>query len=388
MNKGKVGEDFVNQLAFDSYLKYWCYPNPIDLNGDRKEICDLLILFFDTAILISVKYYDLKGNYERYKTKVINKSTKQLFGAQRKLFNSVKEVEIAHPEKGTELFNPSQYLNIFRITVSVGENFENYDFIDNKEGKGCINIFNKETFEIITQELDTIKDLVEYLKSRENLLKDNINETPKCSEKDLLASFLMNKREFPKQIIDDFSFGTESINGKWFDYLNNRSVILKKLKDEKSYFIDDLVKNDVLKMPNGVLLAKELMTTSRFERRLIAMNLYEIVAKYEHQRDFVARRFTQYNNVGFLFIYYPIEKSQEEIDFLLQKAMELYSFFHSSKKIVLLAASKGLKQWKFSLFIADEVTPETAKYLTEIAESFDWFKNEIKTIKEEHEYPE
>ena len=338
--------------------------------------------------MISVKNYNLNGNYERYKSKVINKSTKQLFGAQRKLFNSIKAVEITHPEKGTELFSPGQYLNIFRITVSVGENFENYEFIDNKEGKGCINIFNKETFEIITQELDTVKDFVEYLKRRENLLKDYIKEMPKCSEKDLLASFLMNKREFPKQIIDDFRVGTESINGKWSDYLNNRAVILKKLKDEKSYFIDNLVKNDVLKMPDGELLAKELMTMSRFERRLIALNLYEIVEKYERERDFVARRFTQYNNVGFLFIYYPIEKSQEEIDLLLHKSMELYSFFHSTKKIVLLAASKGLKQWKFALFIADEVTPEIAAYLTELAEHFGWFKNEIKMIKHEQEYPE
>lgn len=388
MNKGKIGEEIVNRLAYASYLKYWCYPNPIDLNGDKKEICDLLILFFDTAIIISVKNYNLNGNYNRFKTKVIGKSSRQLFGAERKLFYSNNDVKIAHPEKGEEVFNPNQYSNIYRITVSVGEEFENYEFIDSIEGKGIVNIFNEETFEVITNELDTIKDLVEYLKHRELLLFDNMDITPDCSEKDLLASYLMNKREFPVEIVKDFNLGTHSIKNKWQEYLNNRSVILKKLADEKSYFIDRLVENDVLKMPGGELLAKELMTLDRFERRRIAKNLYEIVEKYEDKDDFVARRFTEYNNVGFLFIYYPIEKTQAEIDFLLKKAMELYSYFHNSKKIVLLAASKGLKQWKFSLFLANEVTPEIEKYMRKIANIFGWFKDEKKIINNEAEYPD
>jgi len=388
MNKGEIGEDIVNKLAYASYLKYWCYPNPIDLNGNRKEICDLLILFFDTAIIISVKNYNLSGNYNRFKKKVITKSSKQLFGAERKLFKSRNDILIAHPEKGEELFNPKQYLNIFRITVSVGEDFENYEFIDSIDGKGIVNIFNKETFEVITTELDTIKDLVEYLKCRESLLIDNINTTQECSEKDLLASYLMNKREFPTEIIDNFKEGTKSIRNKWKVYLNNRSVILKKMAEEKSYFIDQLVKNDVLKMPDGESLAKELMTLDRFERRRIARNLYEIVEKYEDKDDFIARRFVEYNSVGFLFIYYPIEKTQEEINLLLEKAMELYSYFHNSNKIVLLAASKGLKQWKFSLFKAFEVTPEIEKYMIKLANVLGWFKNEKRTIQQEFEYPD
>ena len=50
--KGEQAEELVNSLSNGAYLKYWCYPNPIDIDGDKKEICDLLILFFDTAIII------------------------------------------------------------------------------------------------------------------------------------------------------------------------------------------------------------------------------------------------------------------------------------------------------------------------------------------------
>ena len=77
--KGQVGEEYVNELTFNSYLDYWCYPNPKDELGDKKEICDLLIIFQDTVIIISVKNYENKGNYERYKKNVIEKSSKQLY---------------------------------------------------------------------------------------------------------------------------------------------------------------------------------------------------------------------------------------------------------------------------------------------------------------------
>jgi len=82
MNKGKSAEKYVEHFANTAYLKQWCYPNPKDEKGSEKEICDLLILFKMTCIIISIKNYELKGNYERFQKKVIEKSTKQLYGAE------------------------------------------------------------------------------------------------------------------------------------------------------------------------------------------------------------------------------------------------------------------------------------------------------------------
>ena len=146
MNKGELAEKYVNELAYSSYLKYWCYPNPIDEEGDKKEICDLLILFRNTCIIISVKNYEFNGNYERYTRKVVEKSTNQLYGAERKLFGLNRIIKIKHPEKEIEGFNPEDYDEIFRITINAGEQFEYYSLADQKEGKGFINIFNKKTF--------------------------------------------------------------------------------------------------------------------------------------------------------------------------------------------------------------------------------------------------
>lgn len=386
--KGTIGESFVNELVFKAYLKFWCYPNPIDLEGDKKEICDLLILFFDTIIIISVKNYNLKGNYKRFKKRVIDKSTNQLFGAERKLFNSNHSIKIQHPDKGIEIFDPKKYKWIFRITVTLGRDIDDYEFIDTKVGKGFINILNKETFSAITKELDTIKDLVEYLKLRESVFSENIGIFPQCTEKDLLAYYLMSNREFPASIRTNFVEETIKLKNKWRDYVNNRSVIFKKLADEKSYFIDELIKNDVLKIENGEILAAELMTLSRFERRLIANNLFEIVNKFQNEKDFYARRFTKYNDVGFLFIYYPIERQQVEIDILNQHATQLYSFYYKTDKIVLLAASKNFTQWKFGLYITTSLTEKQELFLKNLAEAYGWFKNENKIEKIVKEYPD
>ncbi|HEV8511983.1 MAG TPA: hypothetical protein VGQ59_01835 [Cyclobacteriaceae bacterium] len=53
--KGREGERFVNEIAFNSFLRHWCYPGPMDFAGDNKEICDLLIVFRTACVIVSVK---------------------------------------------------------------------------------------------------------------------------------------------------------------------------------------------------------------------------------------------------------------------------------------------------------------------------------------------
>ena len=35
--KGDEGENFVNEIAYKSFFKYWCYPGPKYENGDKKK---------------------------------------------------------------------------------------------------------------------------------------------------------------------------------------------------------------------------------------------------------------------------------------------------------------------------------------------------------------
>ena len=170
MNKGQTAEDYVHHFAKTAYLKHWCFPNPRDESGNRKEICDLLILFNDTCIIVSIKNYDFNGDYIRFGKKVIEKSTKQLYGAERKLFNLNRNIDIKHPDRGIVQIDPLIYSKIIRLTINMGELYELFPLGDMKAGKGFINIIHRDSFSQLIKELDTIPELVKYLFARENLL--------------------------------------------------------------------------------------------------------------------------------------------------------------------------------------------------------------------------
>jgi len=102
--KVNSGEKFVNGIAFDSFMEYWCYPSPKDESGDKKEICDLLILFDSNMIIVSVKNYEFKDFYSRYFRRTVEKAVKQIYGAERKLFNNDRDIFIKHPNREIERF--------------------------------------------------------------------------------------------------------------------------------------------------------------------------------------------------------------------------------------------------------------------------------------------
>ncbi|QHS55273.1 hypothetical protein GWR56_06855 [Mucilaginibacter sp. 14171R-50] len=387
---GDEGEAYVLQLSYDTYLKYWCYPNPKDEKGDYKEICDLLILFRNTAIIISVKNHHYDGDYDKYQKKVIEKSTKQLNGAYRKLFQNVKDVYISHPDRGPEKFEPQRYQHIFRITINVGEQFEQYNLSDQVEGKGFINIFDKDTFEAIIDELDTINDLTDYLIKREQLLSSNMKLGDACREKDLLAIFITNAREFPEFIKSEKEAQRGGCEGAWDKYIQSKAFTYKKHKDGPSYFIDKMVANEVLKLSDGESLAKELMNTTRFERRQLANNIFSLIQKYQSTiANLLVRRYHVHNDIGHLVIYYSSDIAEHDVDEVVKLAAEIYAYKYGEKDVVVIAATDNLKQYKFGLFKKHDgpVAQEATERLEKLIESFGWFKNEQKTEQRDTEFP-
>ena len=169
IDKGNLGEEFVNQLTYKSYLKYWCYPGPRDEYGDRKEIVDLLILFKNICLLISVKNYEFKGKYDKYFRKTLTKATDQLYGAERKLYQSARPIFFKHPDRETEQFEPAQFVNVRRVIVNLGEEVQYYPFNTTTKGSKFVHVFDKAAFERIIGEMDTLPELVDYLEKREEL---------------------------------------------------------------------------------------------------------------------------------------------------------------------------------------------------------------------------
>jgi hypothetical protein len=51
--KGQRAEAVIHSLATKTFLADWCYPNP--KKPDGKELCDLLVVFDDTALIWQIK---------------------------------------------------------------------------------------------------------------------------------------------------------------------------------------------------------------------------------------------------------------------------------------------------------------------------------------------
>lgn len=425
--KGNIGEAFVNGLAFNSFIEHWCYPSPKDENGDRKEICDLLILFGENLIIISVKNYEFKDLYSRYFRKTIEKAIKQIYGAERKLLVGNNDVFIKHPNRETERFPKEQIKNVYRVIVNLGEGVRFYPFNKETQDEKFITLLDKDAFQTIVQELDTIPDLLEYLRKREELFADKtvtilpgdeddfppetaqqfieyaqnqFNPNGKKSilisgtEQDILAHYLKNERSFPDYIKSKECNGMfVQLDGNWSDFIQRKEVKEKRELDRNSYFLDELVKREVLtnQSKNSIELATAIMSFNRFERRVISNNFLQFFDTYKDATgNFLARRYTDFDGVGIVFAFYPNEMPQEMVNTLLEIALDSFCVYsnYKSNSMILIATTNEFKQFKMGLM--KDLVPfskEQEQQIKKDVELLGWFSNHQEIKVTENEYP-
>lgn len=425
--KGIQGEEFVNELAYSSYLKFWCYPEPKDEFGDKKEIADLLILFKEVAIIVSVKNYEFKGQYERYFRRTISKAVSQIYGAERKLFGSKGEVFIKHPQKEVEKFVPNQYDRILRLIVNLGDDVQFYPTGLLTNGGKYVHVLDKTSFEAIVNELDTIPDLVDYFLSKESIfngkdvvilpgeehvfdeetgeqyfkfLKESFSQGDKKSiiisgrEQDLLAKYLEGDRKFGEYFGEDYTNMLLDIDGAWDNYLQREEVVLKKSHDKISYFIDELVEKEVLVNNSefNVSLARELLSLNRFERRIIGQGFFEVFKQYAGNDGWhMGRRHGKVGEILISFIVYGKSMKDEAVNTFLELALKGYSLFEGFKtaKSVLIAVNSDMSQFKLGYVV--DIVPFDAEYevlLRQDLKKMKWFQNPTMTPYSFQEYPE
>lgn len=424
--KGELGEEIVNKLAFETYLKYWCYPGPKDEKGSKKEICDLLILFRDTVIILSVKNYAFKGNYERYFRSTLDKAIAQISGAERKLFSG-SEVYIHHKDLGEALFDPAKYTVIHRIVVNHNTAPLFYPAGRLTSNGKYVHIFNWDAFLGAVNELDTIPDFIDYLSERETIfygrevtLMTGAQEdwTPEVrqsftdynsnreitgngyllvsgNELDLLADYYWNVRKFNRIFYSkEYNGGAIDLDGKWNRYLNQKEVQNKKMADTESYFIDEFVKHEVLysTKSSNLELAVELLSLSRFERRILGSELLALARQYKNASGlFTARRYGKVKDLLVTIVLYVDGMSHNGVMELIRIAAEGYIFMNNyrDKKVVVIGFSNKLHGFRFGLL--KDVEPFGIDYeqgLISDLKMLNWF-TDIEVFKVTHEeYPD
>jgi len=153
-------------------------------------------------VIVSVKEVEVtnSGNlavdWARWQREAIEKSCKQIYGAERWL-KSASHVVRAGGTKGPDL-PAKDSRRIHRVAVSLGSKgavpFRSGDF-----GKGFVHVFTEASLSVIFSELDTISDFIAYLGKKETYLRSGarVRIKPGGTEKDLLALYLHLDRSFP-----------------------------------------------------------------------------------------------------------------------------------------------------------------------------------------------
>ena len=295
--KGKKAEEFVHELAKKSFLEDWCYCNPKLPNG--KEICDLLIIYDEIAIIWQIKDIKLNDN-GKYKKSEIDKNLRQINGAKRSLFELKIPIELENPRRGKELFNPKQIKTVYLISALLGDGEDFFSFVENINNH-IIHTFTRIFTEIVLGELDTIKDFINYLEEKEDLITADNEIIISGGEEELLAYYLMNEHNFEKIkkvnmiIIED---------DLWEDYINRPECIAKKKEDEISYGWDEIINRAHTCGGEYELIARELARPSRFERRCLGKAFYEahVIAHNQKEKN-TFRRVIKIGDATYCFLF-------------------------------------------------------------------------------------
>jgi hypothetical protein len=360
--KGKIGEDFVNHIAYGSFLHYWCYPGLLDITGDNKEICDLLVLFNKVCIIISVKNYDFKDNYERYFKKTTEKAISQINGAERKLFGN-RPILLKHPDRQPLLFPKDDITEVYRIIVNLNTTVKYFQTSYFENGKNYT-IMDAEAWSGSMTELNTLPDMVAYIRARCSFFSEHLtfifpraehdfNATAAISsfgqmasfadqgkkliiilgsELDLVAHYILSGFQFPNQIMEEeFRSYIFQLDGRYLTYQKSDLAELKTNYERESYFIDELVRELMLDVDNGYLLAELLLNLNRLDRGDFARFFLEYHDKYTWGDPNIKMNCSHavFPNLHMVFLYYTDDQPRDEIDELLKCRLMHHHYLHN-----------------------------------------------------------
>jgi len=384
--KGKDAESFVQELALRTFLTDWCYPNPKLPRG--KELCDLLVVYDQTAIIWQIK--DLKLDRSgHYKKSQVAKNLRQLAGARRSLFQIGIPIELENPRRTKESFDSAQITNVYLISVLLGEEEPLFPLVQ-VVNDHTMHVFDREFTQIILTELDTIADFTEYLKAKEKMIQSIEELKIVGGEEELLAFYLLNNRSF-----NSFGDANHVIidQGSWEKHFEeDPQYKAKKKEDEISYAWDGIINRAHEGGHEYECIARELARPNRFHRRVLAREFYEAhVTAHEDNIANAFRRLTHSDNITYCFLFCDEKESHQT-----RKAM-LHAFcfvargkVRENQKVLGIATEKHFARscsYDFCLLDYPEWTEQCQSEMERLQTQFGILTAPTITEVHEREYP-
>ncbi len=306
-------EALVTRLSTNSFLRLWTHANPVGKGG--KELCDCLVICGPHIIIFSVKeieYRDTgdKTGWDRWQKTAIDKSVKQIWGAERWLRVSDRVVR----SDGREVMLPPRDDRQFhRVTVSLGGRgqvpLKWGDF-----GHGFVHLLDEQSLDATFSELTTVTDFVRYLRAAENIFERGVRPVfVGGGAEDLLALYVRNGSDFglidPATGQPALAIITEGIwaaTTKDADYLaRNQDLVSSYAWDRliESY-VDDLLTDGMFDMFRNEVTQNELaLVAMALQPRGQRANLADTFLQFlqpDHAR-IAARLVVADNEAAFVF---------------------------------------------------------------------------------------
>jgi len=371
--KGATAEKIIYQLATKTFFTDWCYPNP--KKPDGNELCDLLVVFDDTALIWQIK--DLKVNeIGRYKESEVEKNLRQLNGARRTLFDVKSPMTLSNPRRGVEQFDPTLIKHVHLISVLMGEGEGVFPFLQEFK-KHLVHGFTRAFADIATSELDTVADFCQYIRAKESI---DLNKTIIIlgGEENLLAKYIEHGRSFSWMDNYDVIHIDDTI---WTKIFQMPQYIKKKEMDSISYGWDSMIERVHEGTSRYERVARELARPDRFTRRVLSESFMEAYSEFMDRNMDMLRRQTVLGDTTYCFLItndvdHPSKRRQNMLQAMCLVARGLnpqnsrvlgvatnrdnrnydFAFLNIGEWTSRLEAEKVRLQSRFGIFVSPRVT--------------------------------
>ena len=297
-------ERYLAKLAEDTFLNLWSYPTPFrdqrkSPSAEGKELCDLLVVCDRYIIVFSVKTINwtsgpLAVSWARWARRAIQHSAKQANGAVRWITEFPARIFLDRecnnpfpiPLPGTEervvqrvvvangaanicrshVFNSSGSLKI-DPNIQGAAHWESrsrpakpFTVGDIDPGRPFVHVFDEVSLDIVMSELDTIRDLTDYLDKRANFIRSGLLKSAH-GEEHLLAYYAVRMNDDGEH--DFVAPEASSSNPTTIDHTHfprlrrNPRYIAKKHADEISYAWDDYIISFTSHMLEGTSISRD-----------------------------------------------------------------------------------------------------------------------------------
>jgi hypothetical protein len=267
-------EEFVAWLCHRAFLRLWTHANPHGKKG--KELCDCLIVCGTHIVIISVKeieYRDTgdKPGWERWHKAAIEKSARQIWGAERWL----RAADRVLRNDGREIALPPETDRQYhRVSVSLGGRGE-VPLWWGDLGNGFVHVLDEYSLTEAFRELDTITDFVTYLAASESLFETGVRPVfPGAGAEDLLALYVRNGPTFGILSADESIPDTVLITeGIWKALIASPEYIERNKDLQSSYAWDRLIEHYADDLLTDGMFDMHSKQVTKNELALVAMAL-------------------------------------------------------------------------------------------------------------------